>query len=273
MRSSYAPRKVWIGASRKKGMRGLSRDLKQQIVARLEGVPDRVWTPVDFLDLAPRAAVDKALQRMAADGAVRRLDRGLYLPQQSRLIGGLITPDVVSVIEAVGRRDQARLLMDPLTAAIELRLTDATAGDVTILSDARLRSLQVGPLLVRFKQAAPSRLFWAGRPGMRVVQALHWSQSIAEAERAARVRPGILAALTNSERGVAIREDLREGLPTLPTWMQGVLRELLDEADPRLPLPLPRPARRTTRGQVGPGCVKSAATNPATLSSTGRPTA
>jgi hypothetical protein len=37
-----------------------------------------MWTPVDFLDLGPRAAVDKALQRLAAQETVTRIDRGLY---------------------------------------------------------------------------------------------------------------------------------------------------------------------------------------------------
>ena len=39
---------------------------------------DVVWTPVDFLDLSSRDAVDKTLQRLAQAGQLRRIDRGLY---------------------------------------------------------------------------------------------------------------------------------------------------------------------------------------------------
>jgi len=53
-------------------------DLKTQIAGRIQASPDTVWTPVDFLDLGSREAVDKALQRLALADQLRRLDRGLY---------------------------------------------------------------------------------------------------------------------------------------------------------------------------------------------------
>ncbi len=47
-----------------------SPNIKSLIVQRIDQAPvDTVWTPVDFLDLGGRAAVDKTLQRMAASGA------------------------------------------------------------------------------------------------------------------------------------------------------------------------------------------------------------
>lgn len=45
---------------------------------------------------------------------------------------------------------------------------------VTIHTDARRRAIKLDKLTIDFKQTAPSRLYWAGRPAMRVVQALHW---------------------------------------------------------------------------------------------------
>ena len=49
------------------------------ISARLaDGPAERVWTPVDFLDLGSRVNVDKVLQRLVAAGTLRRIDRGLY---------------------------------------------------------------------------------------------------------------------------------------------------------------------------------------------------
>src|SRR5690242_9838489 len=54
-------------------------DLKTRILQRISaGAPRSVWTPADFLDLATRDAIDKALQRLAATGTLRRIDRGLY---------------------------------------------------------------------------------------------------------------------------------------------------------------------------------------------------
>jgi len=37
-----------------------------------------VFTPVNFLDLGSRAAIDQILGRLARSGTIRRLARGLY---------------------------------------------------------------------------------------------------------------------------------------------------------------------------------------------------
>src|SRR5271168_5295942 len=92
-------------------MRGPSLDLKAQIATKIQQTPAGVWTPVDFLDLAPRDAVDKALQRLARSGTLRRIDRGLYdRPQSNRLTGKPTVPDYRAVIDAISRRDQAKML-------------------------------------------------------------------------------------------------------------------------------------------------------------------
>ena len=57
--------------------RGHALDLKTQIQTRAAAQPAAVWTAVDFLDLGPRAAVDKALQWWTKAGQVSRIDRGL----------------------------------------------------------------------------------------------------------------------------------------------------------------------------------------------------
>jgi hypothetical protein len=57
--------------------RRASVELKAEIEARITGEPTMVWTPVDFLDLGSRAAVDKALQRLTKEGALSRISRGL----------------------------------------------------------------------------------------------------------------------------------------------------------------------------------------------------
>ena len=160
-------------------MRGPSTDLKRQLLDRIDGQTADVWTPIDFLDLGARAAVDKALQRLAADGDIRRIDRGLYdRPKLNSLTKKLSDPHTRAIIDAVVRRDQARVVVDGMTAANDLGLTNAVPAQVTVLTDARLRPLQFGAQQIRFRQAAPSRLYWAGRPGMRVVQALYWLHDV-----------------------------------------------------------------------------------------------
>jgi len=135
----------------------------------------RVWVPTDFATCGNRDAVDKTLQRLVSDGELRRIDSGLYdRPTINSVTKRSANLDYRAVLDAIARRDQLRLLVDGMTAANDLGLTDAVPARVTIHTDARRRSIKLENLVIEFKQTAPSRLYWAGRPAMRVVQALYW---------------------------------------------------------------------------------------------------
>ncbi|KRC70962.1 hypothetical protein ASE30_15630 [Achromobacter sp. Root83] len=202
-------------------------DVKTQIVTYMDaGGSGQVCGPADFAHLGSRDAVDKALQRLAAAGQLRRIDRGLYdRPKINSLTKKPVAPDYRAVVDAIARRDQLRLLVDGMTAANDLGLTDAVPAHVTIHTDARRRAIQLDKLVIQFKLTAPSRLYWAGRPAMRVVQALHWLKDTLPTNR-----PNILkrlsALLDDPAQGDAIRQDLLAGFNTLPAWMQGIVREL-----------------------------------------------
>jgi hypothetical protein len=211
-------------------MRGASLDLKRRILDRVGSPGAGVWTPVDFLDLGGRAAIDKALQRLVADDDLRRIDRGLYdRPPVNKLTKAPAAPSTQAVIDAIARRDQARLLVDGMTAANDLGLTTAVPAQVVVLTDARLKPVQLGAQQIRFKQAAPSRLYWAGRPAMRLVQALFWLQDVLPSDRDA-----ILRRLGNlivwDPKGGAIAADLQAGLSAMPIWMQSIARDLVAQA-------------------------------------------
>lgn len=200
--------------------------VKHDIIQRLESQPRKVWTAVDFLDFGSRDAVDKALQRLVAEGVVRRIERGLYdLPAPNQLTGKHSPPQTSAVIDAVARRDQARLLVDGMTAANDLGLTTAVPAQIVVLTDARLKTIRLGAQEICFKQASPSRLYWAGRPGMRVVQALHWLHDTLETDRDRVVQ--VLRNLIARDESGNLAADLKSGLHAMPTWMQSFVRELL----------------------------------------------
>lgn len=205
--------------------------LSAQILRRVtDDQKRRIWTPADFLDLGSRDAVDKALQRLAHSRRIRRIERGLYdRPSLNPLTRKTTIPDYRQVIEAIARRDQSRMLVDGLTAANELGLTNAVPGRIVVHSEIRRRSIKLGNQVIEFKQTAPSRLYWAGRPAMRVVQALHWLKDILPQQKGQVVRK--LAGVFAAPEGMAIRDDLQKGFSALPTWMQPIVRELIAVPD------------------------------------------
>lgn len=201
-------------------------DLKSLVLSRIaSGPPKSVWTAADFLDLGSRDAVDKALQRLVAAGDIRRIDRGLYdKPQQNVLTKQSNPPDPAQVIDAIARRDQIRVLVDGMTAANDLGLTNAVPAKIVVHTDARLRPVKLGNLTISFKPTAASKLYWAGRPAMRLVQALHWLRDTTDPQTlSAQVR----ALLRRMPQADDVRADLADGLPTLPAWMQDLLRPIV----------------------------------------------
>ena len=173
--------------------------------------------------------MDKTLQRLVKAGDLRRIDRGLYdQPRKTGLTGDGTVPDYRAVIRAVTRRDQARAVLDGMTAANELGLTTAVPARIEVLVDARLKPIKLGSQVIHFKFAAPSRLYWAGRPGMRVVQALHWMRDmLSQDSERQRVQSVLLRLFSDPRHGRTIRDDLQSGFSALPIWMQEFLRGLL----------------------------------------------
>ena len=79
------------------------------------------------------------------------MDRGLYdQPKLNKLTGQLSAPDYRHVVQAVARRDQTRMLVDGMTAANDLGLSDAVPGQIVVHTDARLRSIRLGKQIIVF---------------------------------------------------------------------------------------------------------------------------
>ena len=211
-----------------------SPDLKTAMLGRIRAdEPRKVWTPSDFVDLASRDAVDKTLQRLTKAEALRRIDRGLYdQPGFNKLTQKPNPPDPRSVIDAVGRRDQTRMLVDGMTAANDLGLTDAVPAKIVVHTDARRRAIKLGNVAITFRPTAASKLFWAGRPAMRVVQALHWLRDVLVRDgESEQVERKLAKLFEDPAVGPPLKADLAAGMTALPTWMLVFLKPLI-ETDP-----------------------------------------
>ena len=199
-----------------------------------QGLNTKVWTPQDFCDLGNYDSIKKSLQRLVNKNKLRRIDRGFYDQYRiNPLTGHLAPPDYRMVIDAISRRDNIRILIDGLTAANDLGLTNAVPARIVIHTDARLQSINLDKLTIQFKLTAPSKLYWAGHPAMRLIQALYWLRdalkngSLIDEKT---IRNKIIRLLQTPTQGDLILTDLKQGIHAMPTWMQDWISDLLKQA-------------------------------------------
>jgi hypothetical protein len=88
-------------------------------------------------------------------------------PRKNRLTGRDTVPDYRAVIQAVTRRDQARFVIDGMTAANDLGLTNAVPAQIEVPVDNRLKPIKLGNQEIHFKPAAPTAFI--GRVGRQCV--------------------------------------------------------------------------------------------------------
>jgi hypothetical protein len=206
-------------------------DTLERIHERIAGAaPSGVWSRADFLDIATPNAVEKALQRLTNRGDIRRPHRGLYdKPAMSQLTGKMVFPPRASFI-------------DGMTAANDLGLTTAVPARSTIYADTYPRTIEIEAnagdtkatkpviYILDFKRISAKTAFWAGRPAMRVIQALHWFRD--ERSNLETVVDGIVRYLARSPHRQPIIEDLRENIHAIPAWMYQAIETITREPQP-----------------------------------------
>ena len=96
-------------------------------------------------------------------------------------------------------------------------------------TDARRRAIKLGNVTISFRPTAASKLFWAGRPAMRLVQALHWLRDLLVREgESDQVKRKLAKLFEDPTAGPPLKADLTAGMSALPTWMRVFLKPLIE---------------------------------------------
>src|ERR1700674_1411987 len=194
----------------------VTQQIGQRVTAKGRGA---VFTPNDFLDLGPRAAVDQALSRMARAGRLRRVARGLYdYPRMDPQLGPL-TPSTDAVAQALARETGSVVQVAGAQAAHMLGGSLQGPAQTTYLTDGPPRPVQIGRRVIRLKHASPKNLVAAGTNAGTVVQALRYVGRAAA--------PTLIDAV-RSKLSKQDRHQLVRGATYASAWMRPVLRRLVD---------------------------------------------
>jgi hypothetical protein len=205
-------------SARKKATQSIDSRIVATIRGRGRGC---VFVPADFLDIGGREAVDVALHRLARQGTIRRLARGVYdFPNQHPVLGPL-SPSAEEVARALAGRDRTRLQPAGAYAANALGLSEQVPAKAVFLTDGPSRTVKIGPTTIQLRRTTPRNMAAAGRLSGLLIQAFReLGQEHVTPER----RRHLKRTLPADQRR-ALLKDLR----LAPAWMHPIFRELAEE--------------------------------------------
>ena len=192
--------------------------LTQSVLSFARSLPEGgLLSPKEFLHLGSRAAIDQTLSRLAREGQLLRVARGVYsLPIRGRF--GERPPSTESVVEAMEASRGETIVASGAAEANALGLTTQVPIREVYLTSGRSRRFKLGNREIEFKHGARWQLAMGKRPAGRVLRALMW---------------------LGPECAPAALQQLRETLPqaewqvlhraraTLPSWMARAVSEVM----------------------------------------------
>jgi Family of unknown function (DUF6088) len=127
----------------------------------------------NFLSRGRPGAVQKALERLAQAGVIRRVAQGVFVrPERSPHIKGEVPAEVSKVAKAVAERSGAIIQVHGAEAARQMGFSTQVPMQTIFLTSGPNKKIMVGNLVVRLKHACPRKLALAGRPAGVALAAL-----------------------------------------------------------------------------------------------------
>lgn len=180
-----------------------------------------VFVPADFVHIGSKETVDVVLHRLAKQGTIRRLARGVYdFPKEHPVLGPL-APSAEAVALALAGRDRTRLQPAGAYAANTLGLTEQVPARAVFLTDGPARTVTIGPTTIQLRRTTPKNMEAAGRLSGLLIQAFRELGR----EHVTQQRRDHLKRTIPADK----RRDLLKDLRLAPAWMHPIFRELAEE--------------------------------------------
>lgn len=149
-------------------------NLTQAIFAASHALPEGgMLSPKEFLHVASRAAIDKAMSRLASEGKLLRVKRGTYaVPVTGRF--GSRAPSTESIVKFLERRSGENIVASGAVEANVLGLTTQVPTREVFLTSGASKTVQLGNRTVEIKHGKRWELALKNRPAGKVLRALAW---------------------------------------------------------------------------------------------------
>jgi uncharacterized protein DUF6088 len=190
----------------------VSNPLADKVLNRVQSGNGQIFSVADFLDLGPRPTVDQALSRLARQGKINRVRRGLYeLPRIGKLLNRPITQSPDALARAWARKNGLRIVPSGAYAANLLGLS----------TNGRTKTIKLGQHTIKLLNRGPKTMDVQGKTSPLVFQALSYFG-----------KEGVTQAMISRLRSLLTTKDkaeLKTNLHHAPAWLQTVLKQIISQ--------------------------------------------
>jgi len=177
-----------------------------------------VFFPNDFVSAGESKAVSKALERMANNGVILRLAKGIYYyPKIDKVLGlGVLYPSFEEIALSIAKRDRARIVPTGLYALNKLGLSTQVPMNIIYLTDGTPRKINLGNGRgIQFKRTIPKNLAFKNELSMLITFALKeiTPKRVTE-EHLIRIKE-----LLKNEPKIKIMADVK----LMPVWIRSII--------------------------------------------------
>lgn len=192
------------------------------LVNRINRTPlGKVFSAVDFLNLAQRNTIDQTLSRLSRKKHIQKVATGLYYKPLKNPIVGNIPPNIDDIARSYAHKFGYKIQVSPAKAANLLGLSLQVSAQHIYLTDGPHRSLVLGGVPVTFKHVCPRKLLGLDIKAGLIIQALYYYG-----------KKGVTDSIASKIKSVLDERDkkqLKSWLGLMPVWMQDLLvRDILN---------------------------------------------
>lgn len=188
--------------------------------------PGEPFSSAELLTLGTRVAVDHSLSRLAKEGVITRVTRGVYVRPLINEYVGVVTPEPFKIAEAVARATGALISMNGAEAARGFELSTQMSTQSLFLTTGPTRQITIGRSVIRMQHTSARKLALAGRPAGLALSALFY---LGKEEVSTEVIGKIKNKLAPNEF-----EFLRHSTELMPSWMSDVFYQYVSERSPEM---------------------------------------
>lgn len=164
-------------------------------------------------------SVGRVLSAMTDEGLLIRLAPGIYAkPRTSRF--GPVSPSVVTVVEAIAKRDKAQILPSGEVALNALGLSSNVPQSYSFLTTGSARIITIGANKVTLKRGVPRNFIFQTKLIALLVQALRelGEKNVGESELTQ-----IKELISNETDYQALMSDVQ----LMPEWMKRLIKPMI----------------------------------------------